>query len=152
MLVSDFDYFLPAELIAQTPVEPRTSARLLVYQEKNDQVNHQHINDMVEYLNAGDVLVINDSKVFPARLIGKRKSSDAQVEVFLIHEINDSGEWQVLVKMNRPKTDDEIMFGADFFCKLINSSFKNVLLISLHIFLEVIILFFAESNSKTSTW
>ncbi len=133
MLVSDFDYFLPAELIAQTPVESRTSARLLVYQEKNDQVNHQHINDMVEYLNAGDVLVINDSKVFPARLIGKRKSSEAQVEVFLIHEINDSGEWQVLVKMNRPKADDEIMFGADFFCKLIKADQSSTWLVQFNV-------------------
>jgi len=119
MLVSDFDYFLPEELIAQTAAEPRDSAKLLVYNKKTDEISERHVCNLADYLRAGDVLVINNSKVFPARLMGKRKSSAAKAEVFLVRELNADGEWQVLVKINRPKIGDQIIFAADFYCELI---------------------------------
>lgn len=119
MLVSDFDYFLPNELIAQTAVEPRDQAKLLVYNRTNELVEHRHVFDLIDYLESGDVLVVNNSKVFPARLFGKRQSSNAEVEVFLVHQIDDCKNcWQVLLKMNRPKKDDIIVFGSDFSCRL----------------------------------
>jgi len=119
MLVADFDYYLPDELIAQTAVEPRDHAKLLVYNKTDDSVEHRQVFNLVDYLKSGDVLVINNSKVFPARLHGKRQSSGAEVEVFLIHQIESKKNcWQVLVKMNRPKKDDLIIFGNDFSCRL----------------------------------
>lgn len=136
MLVSDFDYFLPPDLIAQTPVEPRDNARLLVYQENNNQISHRHVYDMVNFLNAGDVLVINDSKVFPARLLGRRQSSNATVEVFLLHEIDKLGKWQVLVKMNRPKKDDVIIFANNFFGRLIKADESSTWLIEFNVSAE----------------
>ena len=68
MKTSDFFYELPEELIAQTPAEPRDSSRLLIYDRKNKTITHKHFYDIVDYLHAGDVLVINNTKVFPVRL------------------------------------------------------------------------------------
>ena len=70
---STYYYDLPKELIAQNPIEPRDSARLLVYNRKDKSINHKIFKDVIDYLNKGDVLVINTSKVLPARLIGKKK-------------------------------------------------------------------------------
>ena len=119
MLVSDFDYNLPEELIAQTAAEPRDSAKLLVYNKKNNEINERHVCDLSDYLKSGDVLVVNNSKVFPARLLGERRSSAAKAEVFLVRELSAMGEWQVLIKINRPKVGDQIIFAADFYCELI---------------------------------
>ncbi|MEG1754074.1 MAG: S-adenosylmethionine:tRNA ribosyltransferase-isomerase, partial [Christensenella sp.] len=73
MKTSDFDYVLPQELIAQTPKEPRDHSRLLVYERATKKVEHKHFYDIADYLKAGDVLVLNETKVIPARLYGKKR-------------------------------------------------------------------------------
>jgi S-adenosylmethionine:tRNA ribosyltransferase-isomerase len=85
--LSDFDYHLPAELIAQEPVSPRDHSRLLLLDKKSGEMEHRHFYDIVDYLRAGDVLVLNNSKVFPARLIGTRKTTGGRLEIFLLRRI-----------------------------------------------------------------
>lgn len=92
----DFDYFLPEELIAQTPVEPRDSSRLLVYDKTADKVYHERFYDIKKYLKKGDVLVRNNTKVLPARLFAYTKNG-GKVEVLLLKRFNLT-EWEVLVK------------------------------------------------------
>ncbi len=96
MKTSDFDYYLPEELIAQTPLEPRDSSRLLVYDRKADKVYHEHFFDIKKYLKKGDVLVRNNTKVLPARMFGYTKNG-GKVEVLLLKRFNLT-EWEVLVK------------------------------------------------------
>lgn len=96
MKTSDFDYYLPEELIAQTPLEPRDSSRLLVYDRKTDKVYHEHFFDIKKYLKKGDVLVRNNTKVLPARMFGYTKNG-GKVEVLLLKRFNLT-DWEVLVK------------------------------------------------------
>lgn len=96
---SDFYYDLPEELIAQTPAEPRDSSRLLVYDRKTGKIEHRIFRDVTDYLKAGDVLVLNDTKVLPARLFAHTASGGA-VEVLLLKRLNID-EWEVLVKPGR---------------------------------------------------
>ena len=85
--VNTYDYFLPEELIAQSPIEPRDSSRLLVYHRDNQSIEHKVFRDITEYFRKGDVLVINNTKVLPARLYGK-KETGADIEVLLLKRIN----------------------------------------------------------------
>jgi S-adenosylmethionine:tRNA ribosyltransferase-isomerase len=101
MNTSDFDYHLPAELIAQTPVEPRDASRLLVVQRDRGLLEHRRFADIVDYLRPGDLLVANDSRVIPARLHG-HKASGGRVELLLLRRVADPGEasgelWECLV-------------------------------------------------------
>ncbi len=96
MKTSDFDYFLPEELIAQTPVEPRDSSRLLVYDRASDKVYHKHFRDIKDFLKKGDLLVRNNTKVLPARMFAKTPNG-GNVEVLLLKRFNLT-EWEVLVK------------------------------------------------------
>ncbi len=96
MKTSDFDYYLPQELIAQTPANPRDSSRLLVYDRKTDKVEHKHFYDIVDYLKEGDLLVRNNTKVLPARMFAFT-SHGGKVEVLLLKRFN-LNEWEVLVK------------------------------------------------------
>jgi S-adenosylmethionine:tRNA ribosyltransferase-isomerase len=95
MNVLDFDYNLPAELIAQTPVEPRHDSRLMVVNRETGQISHQRFTDLVNILTTGDILVANDSRVIPARLYG-HKASGGKVEILLLKQSSDL-EWEVLV-------------------------------------------------------
>lgn len=95
MKVSDFDYHLPAELIAQRPVEPRDASRLLVLNRESGEIKHDHFYNLGDYLRPGDILVANDSRVIPARLFG-RKSTGGKVEILLL-EKEDSTTWRALV-------------------------------------------------------
>ena len=99
---SDFYYDLPEELIAQTPVEPRDSSRLLVYDRAKDKVEHKIFKDIYEYLNAGDVLVVNNTKVLPARLYAQTANGGA-VEVLLLKRL-EKDRWEVLVKPGKKCT------------------------------------------------
>ena len=93
MLVTDFDYDLPQELIAQHPMEPRDHSRLLVVDKKTGEIEHKHFYDLVNYLKPGDVLVFNDTRVIPARLHGT-KDTGAHVEVFLLtREMQPTGRF-----------------------------------------------------------
>ena len=96
MNTNDFDYYLPENLIAQTPVEPRDSSRLLVFDKSTDTIEHKHFFDIKDYLKKGDVLVRNNTKVLPARMFAKTKNG-GNVEVLLLKRF-DLTEWEVLVK------------------------------------------------------
>ncbi len=96
MKLSDFDYNLPRELIAQKPAKPRNHSRLLVLDKKSGKIEHKHFYNIIDFLQAGDVLVLNNSKVFPARLIGNKKETGGKMEVFLHRRQNDS-VWQCML-------------------------------------------------------
>ena len=96
MKTSDFDYYLPERLIAQTPVEPRDSSRLLVYDRAQDEVYHERFFDIKKHLKKGDVLVRNNTRVLPARMFGYTKNG-GKVEVLLLKRFNLT-DWEVLVK------------------------------------------------------
>ena len=109
MNTKDFYYDLPLELIAQTPLEPRDSSKMLVYDAINNSVAHQHFYDILEYLKSGDVLVVNNTRVIPARLYG-RKPTGAVVEVLLLRRINYT-DWEVILKPGkRLQVGAEIIF------------------------------------------
>ena len=97
MKTSDFYYELPEELIAQHPAEPRDSSRLLVYDRKADRVTHEHFYAIVKYLKKGDVLVVNNTRVLPARLIGHRVGTGGAMEFLLLKRL-DRDHWEALVK------------------------------------------------------
>jgi len=100
MKTSDFNYDLPEELIAQTPVEPRDHSRLLVYHRNDGQIEHKHFYDIIDYLNPGDALVINETKVIPARLLGVKEDTGVPVEVLLLRRRNAT-DWEALVRPGR---------------------------------------------------
>ena len=96
-LVKDFDYNLPLELIAQKPVKPRDHSRLLLLTKLTGTIEHKYFYDIVDYLRPGDLLVLNNSKVFPARLIGHKKDSGGEVEIFL-HQKKEKNIWECLLR------------------------------------------------------
>lgn len=97
MKTSDFYYDLPKELIAQTPVEPRDSSRLMVLGRNNGKIEHKHFYDIIDYLNPGDLLVANDSRVLPARIYGIKDETGAKVEFLLLKQISGN-RWETLCK------------------------------------------------------
>ena len=111
MKLSDFDYYLPDELIAQTPLEKRDSSRLLVLDKKTGEIEHKHFYDVIDYLNKGDTLVLNDTKVLPARLIGVKEDTKAVIEILLLKNI-ENDKWECLVKpARRIKEGTIVSFG-----------------------------------------
>lgn len=111
MNIEEFDYDLPKELIAQTPLEDRSSSRLLVLNKNNGKVKHEHFYNIVNYLKKGDVLVLNDTKVIPARLIGVKEETGAVIELLLLKDIgNDT--WECLSRpAKRLKVGTIVSFG-----------------------------------------
>jgi S-adenosylmethionine:tRNA ribosyltransferase-isomerase len=101
--ISDFDYELPAELIAQTPIEPRDASRLLVIQRSSGAFAHRHFRAIGDYLQPGDLLIANQSRVIPARLLGRRAQTGGAVELLLLAERPDLGcdYWEALVRPGR---------------------------------------------------
>lgn len=97
MKTSDFDYQLPAKLIAQTPVEPRDQSRLTVLSRGSGSIEHRRFFEIVDYLKPGDVLVLNDSRVIPARLRGRKVDAGGRVELLLLHRL-DTAVWEALAK------------------------------------------------------
>jgi len=111
MKLEDFDYELPEELIAQTPLKVRDSSRLLVLDKKTGEVEHKHFTDILDYFNEGDTLVVNDTKVIPARLIGEKEDTKAVIEILLLKNI-ENDTWECLAKpAKRVKLDTIISFG-----------------------------------------
>ena len=100
MKTSDFNYDLPEELIAQTPAEPRDSSRLLVYDRAAGTVEHKIFRDVIDYLNPGDVLVINQTRVIPARLYGVKEGTGGAIEFLLLRRLNLT-DWEVILKPGR---------------------------------------------------
>lgn len=110
MKLSDFMYDLPEECIAQTPVEPRDHSRLMVLHRADDSIEHKHFYDIIDYLNAGDALVINETRVIPARLIGERPTGGA-CEVLLLKQIAPK-RWEALVRPGKKlRRGAEVIFG-----------------------------------------
>lgn len=111
MDVKDFYYDLPQELIAQDPLEDRSSSRLLVLDKETGDIEHRHFRDILSYLKAGDCLVLNDTKVIPARLIGSREGTDARIEILLLKR-KENDVWETLVKPGKKaKPGTVISFG-----------------------------------------
>ena len=100
MKTSDFDYLLPEELIAQTPVEPRDHSRLLVYDRAEKSIQHLHFYDLPQFLRKGDVLVVNETKVIPARLLGEKEETGVPVEILLLKRL-EKDVWEGLVRPGR---------------------------------------------------
>ncbi len=96
MKLSDFDYYLPKDLIAQEPVKPRDCSRLLVLRRSGCQIAHRRFYEIADYLNEGDILVLNNSKVFPARLLGRKEKTGGRIEVFLLRPVRGR-RWQCLL-------------------------------------------------------
>ena len=95
--LKDFSYELPEELIAQDPLQKRSDSRLMVLNRKNNSIEHRHFGDIIDYINPGDCLVINDTKVIPARLMGEKEGTGASIEVLLLKRKDDK-TWETLVK------------------------------------------------------
>lgn len=111
MKTEDFDYYLPEELIAQTPLKKRDTSRMLVLDKKTGEIEHKHFNNIIDYLVSGDVLVLNDTKVIPARLIGVKEETNAIVELLMLKELEEN-TWQCLAKpAKRIKVGTIIDFG-----------------------------------------
>ena len=111
MNVTDFNFELPQELIAQDPLEDRAASRLLVLNKETGNISHRHFRDIRQYLKKGDCLVINDTKVIPARLIGHKVGTDAKIEVLLLKRKSDN-VWETLVKPGKKmKEGAEVSFG-----------------------------------------
>ncbi len=111
MKLSEFSYDLPKELIAQDPLEDRTSSRLMLLDKDSGEVRHDVFSNIIDYLNPGDCLVLNDTKVIPARLIGTKADTGAQIEVLLLKR-RENDIWETLVKPGKKaKPGCEITFG-----------------------------------------
>lgn len=117
MKLSQFRYNLPQELIAQYPAKNRDESRLLVLNKKSGEVEHKVFKDIVDYFNENDVLVFNNTKVFPARLFGNKEKTGAEIEVFLLRELNKEQRlWDVLVDPARKiRIGNKLYFGEDDF-------------------------------------
>lgn len=118
MDISDFDYDLPEERIAQLPVEPRDSSRLMVLDPSNHTIEHQRFFQLGDFLKQGDLLIFNDTRVIPARLIGTRDTG-GKVEVFLLRQI-DRDQWEALVKPGKKmRIGSVVHFGEELSCEII---------------------------------
>ena len=107
----DFYYDLPQDRIAQTPLEPRDSSRLMVLNRRNQSIGHRIFHDVIDYLNPGDVLVLNDSKVIPARIYGRKADTGVQIETVLLRDLGHN-RWETIVRPGRRcKAGTTILFG-----------------------------------------
>lgn len=121
-----FDYQLPSELIAQKPITPRDNSRLFVYDRQKDKIDHCRFFNLPDLLSAGDVLVLNNTKVFPARLVTHRKSG-GKIEIFLLRELK-AGEWEVLIG-GKGRENEEVIISKKLVCFLKNRLRENIWLV-----------------------
>ncbi|WP_188991684.1 tRNA preQ1(34) S-adenosylmethionine ribosyltransferase-isomerase QueA [Paenibacillus nasutitermitis] len=113
MNVDDFDFDLPESLIAQTPLADRTSSRLLTLSARTGEVEHRHFTDLLSMLSSGDLVVLNDTRVMPARLVGAKADTGAKAELLLLKQL-EGDRWETLAKPGkRLKTGAELVFGED---------------------------------------
>lgn len=111
MKTDDFDYYLPEELIAQVPIKDRDASRLMVLDKETGNIKHEVFHNIIDYLDKDDVLVLNDTKVLPARLFGIKEDTEAHIEILLLKNIQDN-DWECLVKpAKRVKEGTVISFG-----------------------------------------
>lgn len=121
MKKSDFYYDLPKELIAQTPIEPRDHSKMMVLSRRDNTIKHKHFYDFIDYLNPGDCLILNNTRVLPARIYGIKKETGAVVEFLLLNNLGND-EWECITGPGkRAKIDTEFSFGDGILtCKIIN--------------------------------
>ena len=125
MKTDDFDFYLPKELIAQTPLDKRDASKLLVLDKDNGNISHKHFGDIIDYLDKGDTLVLNDTKVIPARIIGIKEETGAVIELLLLKEIN-KGQWECLTKpAKRIKEGTVVNFGNGLLKAVCTSSLDD---------------------------
>jgi len=137
----DFSYHLPLELIAQKAIFPRDSSRLLVLDKKSKQLKHRHFFDIIDFLKPGDLLVLNNSKVFPARLIGKKEGTGGKIEVFLHHQ-KEADIWECLIG-GRIKIDGTIVFSKKLKGKVLHNNQDGTWLVKFNLKTKN---FFSEIN------
>lgn len=119
MKTEDFDYDLPKELIAQTPLKDRNASRMMVLDKKTGDYADKHFTDLIDYLNEGDTLVLNDTKVIPARLIGHKPDTGAVIEVLMLKDLGDD-TWECLTKpAKRIKEGTIVKFSDELSCKCV---------------------------------
>jgi S-adenosylmethionine:tRNA ribosyltransferase-isomerase len=122
MKLSDFKYDLPEGLVAQYPSEKRDQSKLMVLDRNTETIETKLFTDIIDYLNPGDCLVLNETKVFPARLMATKDKTDAQVEIFLLRELENS-LWEVLVKPARKvRVGNRLTIAKDFVCDVIDNT------------------------------
>ncbi|ARA92759.1 MAG: tRNA preQ1(34) S-adenosylmethionine ribosyltransferase-isomerase QueA [Bacteroidetes bacterium] len=124
MKLSDFNYEYPKSLIAKYPAEPRESARLMVLHRDTQTIEHRYVRDLPEYFSDGDVMIVNDTKVFPARLFGNKEKTGARIEVFLLRELNpESRLWDVIVDPARKiRIGNKLYFENDLVAEVIDNT------------------------------
>lgn len=122
MKLSDFKYKLPEKLIAQYPAEKRDKSRLMVLNREKESIEEHVFSDIVKYFEKGDCLVVNETKVFPARLMGTKDKTDANVEIFLLREL-ENGLWEVLVKPARKvRVGNRLSVNDKLYCDVIDNT------------------------------
>lgn len=130
--LSDFDYDLPPGLIAQYPLPKREESRMMVLNRQTREIHHHIFKEVGEFINPGDCLVINDTRVFPARLIGTKDKTGAKVEVFLLRNL-ENGIWEVMVKPARKvRLGNKIVFSKEVFCDIIDNTVSGGRIIEVH--------------------
>ncbi len=124
MKLSDFKFEYPKNLIAKYPAEPRDSARLMVLNRKEKTIEHRKFTDIVDYYDKGDVMLVNNTKVFPARLYGNKEKTGARIEVFLLRELNpESRLWDVIVDPARKiRIGNKLYFENDLIAEVIDNT------------------------------
>ena len=122
MLLSDFDYELPKELIAQTPTEPRNASRLMVADTARKTISHCHFRDLGKFLSPEDSLILNDTRVIPARLMGKREPTGGKVEIFLLRPLGED-RWETLAKPGKKALPGSVIsFGEGLSCTVLETT------------------------------
>jgi S-adenosylmethionine:tRNA ribosyltransferase-isomerase len=125
MKLSDFKYDLPQGLIAQYPSDQRGSSRMMILNRKDQQLNHEQFKNIVDYLNPGDALVVNETRVFPARLIGFKEKTNAKVEVLLLRQLEET-MWEVLVKPARKvRIGNRLIIADTIGCDVIDNTISG---------------------------
>ena len=141
MNISEFDYELPEQFIAQTPLKNRSESKLMVMDKKNGEIAHKHFFEMIDFLNKGDVLVLNDTKVLPARFFGIKEDTGAKIEILLLKNI-EGDTWECLSRpAKRLKTGSRIKFSEDLLGEIIEKKEDGIVLINFSyqgVFLEII--------------
>ncbi len=128
----DFEYEVPEELVAQYPPKKRGASRMMVLERQTGTIDHRKFPDVMEYINEGDCLVVNDTRVFPARLLGTKDKTGAKVEVFLLRNL-ENGIWEVMVKPARKvRLGNKIVFSDRFSCDIIDNTVSGGRIIEVH--------------------
>lgn len=141
MNIEDYNYELPENLIAQTPIKDRTASKLLVVDKNTGNYEDKNFYDVIDYLNEGDVLVLNDTKVLPARIFGKKEDTGANIELLLLKNTEDD-KWECLSRpFKRLKIGTKVVFSDDLSCTVIDKKEEGIVEVEFNyegIFLEII--------------